>query len=82
MPVEPPAALATNVPAIQISAQTLDATEKRLSANSRGKAGGATGWTYEHALVPMRASEEGRRASLKFFYLILSGKLLRAGFLL
>ena len=80
--MEPPAALATNVPAIQISAQTLDATEKRLSANSRGKAGGATGWTYEHALVPMRVSEEGRRASLKFINLILSGKLSRAGFLL
>lgn len=78
----PPTALAINVPAIQVSAETLEAVEKRLSANSRGKAGGATGWTYEHALVPMRVSEEGRRATLKFINLILSGKLPRTGFLL
>ena len=31
----PPTALATDVPAIQISAETLEAVEKRLSATSR-----------------------------------------------
>ena len=77
-----PAALETDVPAIQISEETLVAVEKRLSANSRGTAGGVTGWTYEQALVPVRVSSEGRRAVLQFVNLILSGKLPRSCFLL
>ena len=77
-----PAALETDVPAIQISEESLVAVEKRLSANSRGTAGGVTGWTYEQALVPVRVSSEGRRAVLQFVNLILSGKLPRSCFLL
>ncbi|NJN00174.1 MAG: hypothetical protein HC793_00350 [Aquincola sp.] len=77
-----PHALETDVPAIQISEETLEAVEKRLSAHSRGTAGGVTGWTYEQALVPVRVSSEGRRAVLQFINLILSGKLPRNCFLL
>jgi hypothetical protein len=77
-----PVPLATDVPAIQISEETLVAVEKRLSAHSRGTAGGVTGWTYEQALVPVRVSGEGRRAVLQFINLILSGALPRTCFLL
>lgn len=77
-----PAALEADMPAIRISEETLEAVEKRLSAHSRGTAGGVTGWTYEQALVPVRVSSEGRRAVLQFINLILSGKLPRNCFLL
>lgn len=79
---EAPAALLSDVPAIKISEETLVAVEKRLSARNNGTAGGATGWTYEQALVPVQVSSEGRRAVLKFLNLILSGTLPRSSFLL
>ena len=44
---EPPTTLATEEPAIQITAETLEAVARRLGAHSRGSAGGPTGWTYE-----------------------------------
>ena len=77
-----PDPLGTDTPALQISEETLIAVEKRLSAHSRGTAGGVTGWTYEQALVPVRVSGEGRRAVLQFINLILAGKLPRNCFLL
>ena len=48
-----PAHLETDV---QMSEETLEAVEKRLSAHSRGTAGGVTRWTCEQALVPVRVS--------------------------
>ena len=46
----PPTTLSTDVPAIQITEETLVEVERRLSATSKGKGAGVTGWTYEHIL--------------------------------
>ena len=70
------------IPAIQITEETLVAVERRLSATSKGKGAGVTGWTYEHILVAVQVSREGRRAVLQFINLILAGTLPRSCFLL
>ena len=53
-----------------------------LSATSKGNGAGVTGWTYEHILVVVQVSSEGRRADLQFINLILAGELPRSCFLL
>ena len=78
----PPTTLSTDVPAIQITEETLVAVERRLSATSKGKGAGVTGRTYEHILVAVQVSSEGRRAVLQFINLILAGKLPWSCFLL
>ncbi len=79
---EPPAALAIDEPALEVSAETLQAVCKRVSAHNRGTAGGLTGWTYEMICACVQASEDGLRATLRFINLILSGTLPRSGFVL
>ena len=73
----PPTTLSTDVPAIQITEETLVAVERPLSATSKGKGAGVTGWTYERILVAVQVSSEGRRAVLQFINLILAGTLPR-----
>ena len=79
---ESPAAIDTEVPALQTSAETLLAVCKRVSAHNRGTAGGPTGWTYEMICACAQSSGDGLRAVLRFINLILSGTLPRASFLL
>jgi hypothetical protein len=79
---ELPPALATVEPALQVSAETLTAVCKRISAHNRGTAGGPTGWTYEMLCACVQASEEGLRATLRFVNLILAGTLPRSAFIL
>lgn len=70
------------VPALQISAETLLAVCKRVSAHNRGTAGGPTGWTYEMICACVQSSDDGLRAVLRFTNLILSGTLPRSSFIL
>ena len=79
---DPPAAVAIVEPALEVSAETLVAVCKRVSAHNRGTAGGPTGWTYEMICACVQASEDGMRAALRFINLILSGTLPRSGFVL
>jgi hypothetical protein len=79
---ELPVPIATVEPALQVSAETLTAVCKRVSAHNRGTAGGPTGWTYEMICACVQASEEGLRATLRFVNLILAGTLPRAAFIL
>lgn len=79
---EPPEPLATDEPALSISAETLIAVCKRVCAHNRGTAGGPTGWTYEMICACVQSSEDGLRAALQFVNLILKGTLPRDCFLL
>jgi hypothetical protein len=79
---DPPAALAINAPALEVSAETLVAVCKRVSAHNRGTAGGPSGWTYEMICACVQASEDGMRAALRFINLLLSGSLPRSSFVL
>jgi hypothetical protein len=79
---DPPAALAINAPALEVSAETLVAVCKRVSAHNRGTAGGPSGWTYEMICACVQASEDGMRAALRFINLLRSGSLPRSSFVL
>ena len=74
--------LPEQVPALQVSADTLSDVLKRVSTHNRGTAGGPTGWTYEMIVVVAQASQNGLRAVLRFVNLILGAKLPREGFIL
>jgi hypothetical protein len=79
---DPPAALAIHAPALEVSAETLVAVCKRVSAHNRGTADGPSGWTYEMICACVQASKDGMRAALRFINLLLSGSLPRSGFVL
>ena len=81
-PADPPAVLAAEEPALQVSASALCAVLGRVSAHNRGTAGGPTGWTYEMICAAAYATEDGLRAVLRFVNLILAGALPRDSFIL
>ena len=69
---ESPAAIDTEVPALQTSAETLLAVCKRVSAHNRGTAGGPTGWTYDMICACAQSSGDGLNLLRKFHVLVLA----------
>lgn len=78
----PPAALALEGEALQLTLEQLRAVLEFVAKHHRGSAAGPSGWTYEMICTACQSSDAATRATLALVNLILSGELPRETFLL